>query len=212
MKRVRIVGVISISIAIVLSVTVAIIRIRQDATSTPTSSDTQVVTHSTTNPDESKPNAQAYQWRGAAGEPKTLRVPKLGIETFIQNLGVDQNKQVATPNNVHLAGWYNQSVKPGEAGLSVVVGHVTGVRSDGVFKNLSTLDVGDEIEVVKGDGSTVTYTVFATRRVREADAAAALFSQEPRLTSQLNLITCAGTFDKQANAYPDRFIAQATLR
>ena len=64
------------------------------------------VTRSVSQPDETLPGL-SYEWKGASTEPKFISIPAVGISGYIQKVGVDQNKEVAVPNNIHFAGWFN---------------------------------------------------------------------------------------------------------
>ncbi len=172
----------------------------------------QTITYSTDSPDESKANAENYDWKGAPDEPRKLRISSISVDTYVQKAGVDQKNQVAVPNNVHLAGWFSESQKPGQNGLSIIAGHVSGKTTDGVFKNLKNLKTGDEFEVELGNGEVKYYKVTETHQVKESEAAGILFSQNPKVRSQVNLITCGGTFNKSTNQYDDRIIVSGELQ
>ncbi len=171
-----------------------------------------IITFSTDKPDESRENAESYKWQGAAEEPKVLRIKSLGIETFVQKAGVDQNSQIAVPSNIHLAGWFSDSVQPGKNGLSIIDGHVSGASSDGVFKKLGTLQKGDALEIELGSGKKLNYEVIEAVELKVEESAAYLFSQKPDVVSQLNLITCGGKFNQSQNQYENRIIVSATLK
>lgn len=165
----------------------------------------RVVTYSTDTPDETKP-AGDYEWKGGANDPKKITIPELEIEGFIQNVGVDQRAEIAVPNNIHLAGWFVNSVRPGDKGLSIIDGHLNGPRLDGVFASLEKVKIGDRFWVEFGDSSR---RAFAVRDVQTVDldaAADVLYSQNPSIHNQLNLITCGGTYDRNARLYDKRVI------
>lgn len=172
----------------------------------------QIITYSTDKPDESKKNAQNYKWQGVADEPKRIIINKRGVDGFIQKAGVDQNKQIAVPNNVHLAAWFADSVLPGKKGLSIIDGHVSGKKTDGIFKNIKSLTKGDAFQVELGNGKELQYKVLETVELKESQSASYLFSQNPKVVSQLNLITCGGNFDRATNQYPNRIIVAAELQ
>jgi len=174
--------------------------------------DQAAITYSTDNPNESKKDADNYVWRGTKNEPKKIIISKIGVNAFVQSVGVDQNKKIAVPNNVHLAAWFKDSALPGDNGLAIIDGHVSGKTTDGVFKKLNTLQKGDTFKIEKGDGRIVEYIVFKTASVPEAQASAILYSQDPSLSSQLNLITCGGQFNKQTQQYSDRVIISAQIK
>jgi LPXTG-site transpeptidase (sortase) family protein len=203
-KRILLTGT-AIAVAALLLVVFFVVRKPKSAVNEP------LITYSTQTPDESKTNADNYPWRGAADEPKKIRIGKIGVDAFIQKAGKDQDNRVAVPNNVHLAGWYNESAKPGKPGYSVIAGHVSGRQTDGVFKELSNLQKNEQFEIELGNGQVKKYKVIDTVTVKEAESAGILFSQNPNVKSQVNLITCGGDFDERANQYPDRIIVSAEL-
>ena len=168
----------------------------------------QVITASTNRPGETPP-AKNYTWIGNAEDPKRIIIPAIGVNGFIQQVGVDQHTQVAVPNNIHMAGWFINSSRPGQPGLSIIDGHVDGRTESGIFKNLRQLKTNDEITVERGDGQTRSYRVMSVQTVATADAAGVLFSQDPTLASQLNLITCGGTFSRADQAYDKRVVVTA---
>ena len=49
------------------------------------------------------------------------------------------------------------------------------------------------------------------KELKESESAAYLFSQNPEITSQLNLITCGGKFDKASSSYENRVILASKL-
>lgn len=170
-----------------------------------------VITDSINTPDESKPNADNYNWRGAPDEPKKIRISKIGVDAFVQKSGVDQENKIAVPNNVHLASWFTDSQKPGHNGLSIISGHVSGRTVDGIFKQLKEIAEGDEFEIELGSGEVKRYKVLRTDKVAEAESANILFSQNPKVKSQVNLITCGGNFDESTDQYEDRVIVSGQL-
>ncbi len=170
-----------------------------------------VITYSTDRPDEGRPGA-GYAWRGGDDDPKKIILPGVGVDAYIQNVGVDQNEQIAVPNNIHIAGWFIDSVRPGENGLSIIDGHVDGrTVSDGVFSKLEKLSEGDAVMIEMGDGRTLHYRVRRLTTIVTEDSAGILYSQLPGTVSQLNLITCTGTYLKDQKTYDQRMIVAAEL-
>ncbi len=170
-----------------------------------------VVTYSTKKPSEAPVAKSDYVSTAAPNEPKYIIMPSIGAEGYVQKMGVDQNNQVAAPNNVNLAGWYVNSLAPGQAGLSIMDGHVDGLHGPGIFINLNKLQVGDTFTVELGSGVQKTFKVASVSSVAEAVAATTLFARVPSIASQLNLITCSGAFDQQAHAYQQRTIVVSEL-
>ena len=170
----------------------------------------KVTTYSTDTPVETPPPA-GYDWRGADYEPKRISLPTIQSEGFLQSVGTDQNNQIAVPGNIHVAGWFVNSVRPGNLGLSIIDGHVNGRVNDGIFKQLGKMEIDDEFSLELGSGKILTYKVKSVVSVDVAKANEVLFSQDPKAKSQLNLITCGGTFDRTSKQYLQRVIVAAEL-
>lgn len=170
-----------------------------------------VVTYSVDTPSESRPD-ETYTWRGRPEDPMEIRIPSAQTEGFIQKVGKDQNGQIAVPNNIHIAGWFIDSARPGQQGLSIIDGHVDG-RSEqgGVFKHIGRLNTDDTFQVELGSGTVLDYKVHTVTSVETDKAASQLFSQMPGVVSQLNLITCGGNYDRELRDYDQRIIVVAEL-
>ena len=169
------------------------------------------ITHSTATPSEEPIAKETYISTATGNEPSIIRLPSINTTAFIQKVGVDQRGEVAVPNNIHLAGWFTKGAKPGEAGLSIIDGHVNGLTQKAVFASLPDIKPGDEFEIEQANATILRYKVMGTKIVDASNAANFLFSQDSTVSSQLNLITCIGTFDQKANNYDKRFIASAKL-
>ncbi len=187
---------------------VVIIHVHQTATATHS---IKPVTYSTNKPSEAPIPQASYNWKGSADDPKFISLPTISASGFVQFMGIDQNKQIATPTNVNFAGWYINSVLPGQEGLSIIVGHVDGLTSPGIFYHLDDLKTGDEFTVERGDGTLLNYQVKKVSAVSTEDAVNVLFSQDPSIKSQLNLITCGGVFNHALKEYEQRIIIGAAL-
>lgn len=170
---------------------------------------TEVVTYSTDSPSE-RPFDEA-QYTVAADQPRMIRIERVGIQGVVQRVGVDQHGDIAVPNTTRAVGWYVNSAKPGERGLSIIDGHVQGRYGSAIFSTLREVRQGDEIVVTYGD---TTERVFRVREVvtMKADAAAGqLFAQLPDVAEQLNLITCIGAYNTAAGTFDQRVIVKAAL-
>lgn len=167
----------------------------------------RIVTESAPSPSEEKPSAQ---YSVAATQPLSIAIPKLGITGFIQQVGIDPSGEVTAPNNIHMAGWFKESVLPGKKGLSIIDGHEGGPTMDGIFKKLSDITTGDQIIITMGDQTEHAYQVFDTHTLAEEVSAQVLFNQSPLSEDgQLNLITCTGFFDEKTQTYNKRVIVYA---
>lgn len=169
---------------------------------------TKVITRSVNNPSEAAiPQQEVYDV--PADKPRRLMIPAIGLDAFIQQAGDDQNRRIAVPDNINLAGWYTSSALPGSSGLSVIDGHVTGQYTQGVFYNLNKLRSGDVISVEYGRHSaTYNFRVKSLRAVPVDQATEILFARDSTIVSQLNLITCSA-YNSSSGHYDDRTIVVA---
>jgi LPXTG-site transpeptidase (sortase) family protein len=163
-------------------------------------------------PSESKVSqSDADAYTVPADQPRSIALPSIGASGLVQRIGLTKDHAVAVPSNVAFAGWYTLGVKPGESGLSIIDGHVSGKYSDGIFKKLKQLKAKDQLSVEFGDKSKRTFEVVSVATFPEDKAAAYLFEKQSNIDKQLNLITCGGAFNRATQHYEDRVIVVTKL-
>lgn len=170
---------------------------------------TTTVTESTSTPDETPPTEACQDYTVDAHLPRKISIETIGVSGCIERVGVDQHGAVAVPTNIHAAGWYTQSVLPGEKGVSLIDGHVLGRYNDAIFAKLADVRAGNVIVIEFGDGAVKKFEV---KEIDTYDLAAAqdeFLKQSPDIDTQLTLITCGGTYDSQAKTYDKRVIVRA---
>ena len=161
-----------------------------------------VVTHSVEKPSEIEPE----DFDVPADIPKRITLKNLRNSGYMQMVGIDQNDDIAVPSNVLMAGWYVNSVRPGDIGLSIVTGHRDGVMKKGIFRYLGDSRVGHIVEVEYGDGSIRSFEVVDIYEVTIEDAFDLLYEKRDDIERQLNLITCGGTYNRSRETYDNRII------
>lgn len=144
--------------------------------------------------------------------PARLIIPKINVDAFVQHVGVKENGDMANPTNFTDVGWYREGIVPGYSGSAVMAGHVDNALAlDGVFKELPTLEAGDEIYVESRNGER---HFFKVEKVEIYDYKKAptrkIFISDDGLT-RLNLITCAGTWLQDERSYSQRVVVYAVL-
>jgi len=140
--------------------------------------------------------------------PLRVRVSGTDIDATIIDLGLNSDGTLEVPKDYSESGWYTGRPVPGELGPSIVVGHVDSTEGPAVFYELRNLEVGDLIEVDRSDGLIAWFKVseiilvdkvaFPTERV-----------YGPTDAPELRLITCGGSFDKEARSYRGNLIVFA---
>jgi sortase (surface protein transpeptidase) len=148
----------------------------------------------------------------AAARPTRLRIPDIGVDTKLMELGLTAKRELEVPplSRAGIAGWYRLSPDPGDVGPAVIAGHVDSKSAPAVFYRLHELVAGDLIRVTRSDRREAVFAVdrverfaktgFPTRRVYGA-------TQGP----ELRLITCGGAFDFATGHYVDNVVVFAHI-
>jgi sortase A len=111
------------------------------------------------------------------------------------NLGLVEGDGVHVPMN--LAAHYPGTAEPGSTGNAVYYAHA----QPGMFQGLYRLHLGDEVRVLKQDGTELVFHVAAFKKVAFNDRSVLL----PTAFGELTLLTCT-SYDP----YTPRFIVIAT--
>ena len=143
-----------------------------------------------------------------SGDPLRVRIPAIGVVAPLVRLGLNPDRTLEVPKYQE-AGWYTGASRPGSAGPAVIAAHVDSTSGPAVFYRLRELKPGDTVHVDYRDGS-VTFLVresqsflkssFPTARVYGA-------TEDP----ELRLITCDGTFDRNARSYRSNRVVWAGI-
>jgi Sortase domain len=140
--------------------------------------------------------------------PATLTIPAIGVETELERLAVRENGMLEAPSDHGRAGWFADGPSPGERGPAVIVGHVDSRDGPAVFYRLAELGAGDRIEVTRTDGTVAGFEVTGAFEVPK-DAFPTDVVYGPTAGPALRLITCAGTFDRDARHYLSNLVVSA---
>ena len=150
--------------------------------------------------DETKVSNDAIaKYRVAADLPRVITIEKLGVKARVLQMSVNSDGSMQSPVNIFDAGWYTGSVKPGQLGASIIVGHASGTTLGGIFNKLESLNTGDTISVERGDGKILRYQVIKKQTVKLSDVDMNSFIRPADGVSEgLNLMTCAGEWIKNS--------------
>ncbi|WP_404461177.1 class F sortase [Sutcliffiella horikoshii] len=144
-------------------------------------------------------------------EPHRIEIPSIGVDALVEQVGVIENGQMEVPESFETVGWYNEGPMPGERGNSVISGHVDSRNGPAVFFELKNLEAGDEIIVSNEAGESLTYVVDRIETYPEDESPVeAIFDYS--FQSNLNLITCTGTFNRESRNYSDRLVVYSSLK
>jgi len=138
--------------------------------------------------------------------PTRLKIDNLGvISAPIKPVGVETNGDYEVPGATTV-GWYKFGAGPGGAGSTVLAAHIAYQGQDGVFRNLSKIDIGSIVDVTVEDGSVISYEITETNQYDKQELP---FDEifERSGDQQLVLITCGGDFNASVSSYEDNFVA-----
>jgi sortase A len=131
--------------------------------------------------------------------PAHLMIEAIDLEAPVIEMGwrvVEERGQAVSMWNVpdNEAGWHSNSAQPGDGSNVVISGHNNSTGGH-IFGELEKLDVGDQITVWTGEGTTFVYQISETQIVRAFNAPQENLDYlrvvtQPTEQEQLTLITC----------------------
>ncbi len=167
-----------------------------------------------TAPETMKPSPEVVAaYSVAADLPKYISIPTIETEKVrVFQLGLTKNYSIAAPTNIHDAGWYEESSRPGKPGAMFIYGHVSSLESKGIFYDLYKLKPGDVIRVTRGDDTVFSYAVVSTKKYAAQEVPMDTVLAPVRAGQQgLNLMTCAGHIDAKTGEFSERLVVYASL-
>jgi sortase (surface protein transpeptidase) len=154
------------------------------------------------------PPARQRARRERVAIPVGIEIPAIGVRAPIIRLGLNRDRSLEVPEDFGDTGWWTGGSRPGETGPAVIVGHVDSRTGPAVFYRLRELGRGDEVVVVRRDGSRARFTVQGSERYPK-DKFPTMRVYGPTDGPTLRLITCGGAFDSSTGHYVDNWIVYA---
>ncbi|MGH9296836.1 MAG: class F sortase [Acidimicrobiales bacterium] len=149
----------------------------------------------------------------ARSVPVSVDIPSVGIQSALSDVGLNSNGTIEVPNlyaKPSKAAWYDGSATPGEAGTSVIEGHIDTYEGPSVFFRLGSLHPGADAYVTLADGVVAVFKVTAVRQFQKsAFPTLTVYGNTPY--PSLRLITCGGSFDSATHGYLANTVVFADL-
>jgi len=137
---------------------------------------------------------------------RRLKIPDINVDAHIESVGKTIEGAMATPEGPTNAGWYNLGSLPGERGTAVIDGHFGWKHGiPAVFENLHKLTKGDSVFVTDEQGVVTTFMVREIKTYDASDKVPELLNAADE-GAYLNLVTCAGIWNKESQSYPERLV------
>lgn len=147
----------------------------------------------------------------SVGKPQRIKIPSLNVDAKVEWVGVDNAGNMDIPSDFNNTAWYSPGPKPGEKGSAVIDGHVDNPRGEpAVFAKITGMLPGDIIQVFDENNKVYKFSVVKVEDYDlETIPLTKIFSREG--PSMLNLITCAGVYDREKKMYNKRTVVYANL-
>jgi LPXTG-site transpeptidase (sortase) family protein len=148
----------------------------------------------------------------APGLPARLVIPAIGVDAKIQQIGMSwSGVNIGVPTNFTDVGWFKYGTLPGAPGTAIIDGHLDGKYvPQAVFFNLQNLKAGDEVDVMDASNTALEFQVVASK-IYNYDATTTDIFAGNASTSQLILITCAGSWLPNQKLYNQRIVVFTEL-
>lgn len=146
----------------------------------------------------------------ARSTPVSLSIPAIGVAVAVSELGLNSDGTVQVPTDFQEPGWYRLGPSPGQVGSAVILGHVDSHQGPAVFFNLRSLAAGDPVDVTLADGVVAHFAVTSVAMYpKDQFPAQQVYGSHG--DSQLQLVTCGGTFDSQTGHYLSNIVVYSSL-
>jgi sortase (surface protein transpeptidase) len=149
----------------------------------------------------------------ARSQPTSIDIPAIGVHSSLLALGLNSDGTIQVPPlyaKPSEAAWYKYSVTPGQAGTSVIEGHIDTYQGPSVFYRLGALRPGNEVDVTLADGMVAVFRVTGVRQYSKTAFPTGAFYGDTAYPS-LHLVTCGGSFDSATRQYLSSTVVYAAL-
>ncbi len=146
-----------------------------------------------------------------AAAPVSVSIPSIGVQSPLLHLGLQADGTLDVPRDEQFdtAAWYDGSPRPGDVGPAVIEGHVSSrARGPSVFFELSGIQVGARVEVLREDGTTAAFEVYDVQQFpKDGFPTLQVYGNTPG--PELRIITCGGTIAESSGHYTDNVVVFA---
>lgn len=142
--------------------------------------------------------------------PNQVWIPSVGIKAPVEPVGLLDNGQMDVPKSSNIAGIFVNGVMPGEQGNALMAGHLDSYTGPAIFHPLKRVKPGDPIVISNEEGKFLVFSVVSVESYLTSEAPLdKIFGDTNR--EQLNLITCAGKYDRNKREHNKRLVVYTRL-
>ena len=143
---------------------------------------------------------------GQVGLLTRLKIPSIKVDAPVEYVGLTSDGAMDVPKDAVNVGWFNLGRRPGENGSAVIAGHFGTINNvPQVFNNLHKLRKDDKIYIEDDKGVNIIFVVREIQRYGKDDDSSGIFGSSDG-KAHLNLITCAGVWNKAEKTFSERLV------
>ena len=143
---------------------------------------------------------------GQVGLPKRLKIPSIKVDAPVEYVGLTSDGAMDVPKGAVNVGWFDLGRRPGENGSAVIAGHFGTINNiPQVFNNLYKLRKDDKIYIEDEKGKNIIFVVRKIQRYGKDEDSSGIFDSSDG-KAHLNLITCAGVWNKVEKTFSERLV------
>ncbi len=150
------------------------------------------------------------QYKTDDEHPRLIQIDTIDLAARTKASGVNRQNQLTLPDNIFDVNWYEGSRAPGQNGVVLMSGYVSGPNERAAFYYLRALELGDVITVETGDGTKYRYEVRHREYIArdKVDVFSLLVPYEPGVNS-LHLMAVDDRYNVMSNDFQDRLVVYA---
>jgi hypothetical protein len=142
--------------------------------------------------------------------PTRLLIPAIGVNAAVEHVGLATDGGMDVPKQWADVAWFDEGPAPGQAGNATIDGHLDSTTAPAVFWRLGALKPGDRVLVALANAQTIAFTVRAMAHYPYNQAPLQqIFG--PSTSTNLNLITCGGSWDAFTKNYSQRVVVYTSM-
>ena len=92
-------------------------------------------------------------------QPRYLIIDRLNIKAIVNPSKSETGGKLPLPSNIDQLTWFGGSTKPGNAGATIISGISRYNDETGILSSLDSLEKGNKIKLIRGDGEEFEYTI-----------------------------------------------------
>lgn len=125
-------------------------------------------------------DAEYKQFQVEPKAPKYIKIERTKLDTIVRGKGIASDGSTQLADSIHEVAWYSGTSNPGDDGAIVISGVSSYNGSNGAFRGLDTLEKGDKIQLISGDGNEYEYEVVNISITSNKDASKVLPTAQQR--------------------------------